>query len=106
MTSLPADGDLQRMPDSGFQWRSFRPWVLGGLAWVVVGYLILQEYLARTDGEHLGEICLFLMLLWWQFAFAGFFQALRHGERWKLPGLTAAALLPPGVLCLTVMLGG
>lgn len=92
------------MPDRGFQWRSFRPWILGGLAWAVVSYLVLGEYLAQTDGEYLREICVLLSLLWWQFAFAGLFQALRHRERWKLPGLTAAAILPPAGVCLLMML--
>ena len=99
-------GGLQRVPDRAFRWRSFRPWVLGALVWAAASYLIIDEYLAQTDGEHLKEVCMFLSLLWWQFAFAGLFQALRHGERWKLPGLTRVAFLPPLGLCLVVMFGG
>ncbi len=89
----------------GLRWRRFRPWVLGGLAWAVASYLIIREYLGQTEGEYLKELCILLSLAWWQFVFAGLFQALRHSQGWKLPGLTVAAVLPPVGVCLTVMLG-
>ncbi len=89
----------------GFQWRRFRPWILGGLAWAIASYLIVREYLEQTDGQYLEELCILLSLAWWQFVFAGLFQALRHRQGWKLPGLTLAALLPPVGVCLLVALG-
>ncbi len=96
------DGRVRQIPERFSPWRSFRPWVLGGLAWAAISYLMLGEYLARTDGAHLREMCVFLSLLWWQFAFTGLFQAVRQGERWKLPGLALAAFLPPAGVCLLV----
>ena len=95
----------RRMFVLGFPWRRFRPWVLGGLAWAVASYLIMREYLGQTEGEYLKELCILLSLLWWQFVFAGLFQALRHSEAWKLPGLTVAAVLPPVGVCLLIMSG-
>ena len=98
------DEGPQRMPNRSYPWQSFRPWILGGLAWAVISYVVTGEYLAQTGGEYLRELCMLLSLVWWQFAFAGVFQALRHGEHWKLPGLTAMAFLPPAGVCLLVML--
>ena len=89
----------------GFPWRRFRPWALGGLAWAIASYLVVREYLEQTEGEYLKELCILLSLLWWQFVFAGLFQALRHREAWKLPGLTVAAVLPPVGVWVVVMLG-
>jgi len=76
------------------RWRTYRPWVLGAVGWCCISLVVLLEYLAGDDAKYVDGLWLVLSLLWWQFGFAGIFNALRHYRYRDVPFLVLITLLP------------
>lgn len=64
------------------------------MGWCWVSLVIMLEYLAGGDADHVEELWLVLSLLWWQFGFAGIFNALRRARQRDVPFLVLVTLVP------------
>ena len=115
MKLSPALRVVNAVPDAHFwrgisvlstkNFRLLRPWLAGGLVWLLLSLTVSLEHLRSAQPNHLFELSGLMTILWLEFCFAGMFHALRKSQEHRVVLLLVVSALPPSILlCINLIL--